>query len=462
MRPLAVLLALFLLPTVSLADATGTADRVDAFLRAEMDRNRIPGAAVAVLRDGKLVKLATYGTANLETGAPVTADTRFQIASATKLFTSALLMDLVDEGKVGLDDPVTRYLPQAPPAWSAITVRQLASHASGMARVPPNPSLRTMDEALSAAMKLPLATRPGETNAYGSDDFTVLAAVLEKAGGAPYPQLLKQRVLEPLGLARSAFDNARLDPPHVVLTYDELPGRAGTYEWKAGTQQRYAFLYPSYTYAAGGLFSSIGDMAAFVGGVLDGKLFGAKALQEMWTPVALAGGKPGGFATGWTVASERGRRKLGHSGGPALADVAVYPDQSLAVVVLTNQRKLYPTLASAVARFYLPDNGFTGRPALPDPNPARTASHLALVHSLMLGKAEAGSFAAALHPDLPEINEWIQLRTGGYAPPRLLELLEDAASSRTYRSTHGDRGSLLWRFDADADGRIRDVEVNEE
>lgn len=462
MRILIVLLACLTWPLAASAAATAPDARVDEFLRAEMARGRIPGAAVAVLKDGKLVKLAAYGTANLETGAPATVDTRFQIASATKLFTSALLMDLVDEGKVGLDDPVSKYLPQAPPAWSAITVRHLAAHASGMARVPPDPSLRTMDDALAAAMKLPLATRPGETNAYGSDDFTVLAAVLEKAGGAPYPQLLKQRVLDPLGLAHSAFDNARLDPPHIVLTLDELPGRAGTYEWKAGTQQRYAFLYPHYTYAAGGLFSSIGDMAAFVGGVLDGKLFGEQAIAQMWTPVQLANGKPGGFATGWTIGSEGGRRRLGHSGGPALADVAVYPEQSLAVIVLTNQRKLYPTLASAVARFYLADNGFTGRPAVPDTNPGRTASDLALVRSLMLGQAAEAAFSPALHADLPEINEWIQLRTGGYASPSSLELIVDEPSSRTYRSKHGDRGSLLWRLDSDAEGRIRDVEVSEE
>jgi CubicO group peptidase (beta-lactamase class C family) len=109
------------------------------------------------------------------------------------------------------------------------------------------------------------------TNAYGSDDFTVLTAILERAGGMPYQQLLEARITRPLGLASTRFDNARLDPPHIVLTMDELPNRVATYEWKNGKQQRYAFLYPHYTYAAGGLFSSITDMAAFVQAIVKGR-----------------------------------------------------------------------------------------------------------------------------------------------------------------------------------------------
>lgn len=463
-RVLMLLACAGLLPLAALAEVPDDAasQATDALMRAEMDRAHIPGAAVAVLRDGKLVKLSTYGIANLETGAAVGKDTRFQIASTTKLFTSVLLMDLVDEGRIGLDDPVGKFLPQAPASWADITVGQLASHASGMARVPPDPTIGSVDDAVAAAMKLPLATRPGQTNAYGSDDFAVLTAILERAGGMPFQPLLESRVLQPLGLAHTRFDNARLDPPHIVLSYDELPARAGTYEWKDGRQQRYVFLYPTYTYAAGGLFSTITDMAAFVGGVLDGRLFGAEAMERMWQPVVLADGKPGTFATGWTVGREHGRRKVGHSGGPALGDVAVYPEQKLAVIVLTNQRKLYPTLAQDVARLYLPANDFKGLPAIADSNPALTAAHMKLVSALMRGQAAAASFAPSVQGDVAQINEWLQLRTGSLPPADRLELVKDAANSRTYRSVHAQGRTLLWRIDADADGKVADVEASEE
>lgn len=456
---LAVFTTLFAAPAVLARDSGAD---TDAYLRAEMARNHIPGAAVAVIQGGKLVKLQAYGIANLETGAPVGTDSRFQIASATKLFTSLLLMDQVAQGHVRLDDPVSKYVADLPASWSAITVRQLASHVSGMAPVPPNAAITSVAQAVAAATKVPLANAPGVTNAYGSDDFTVLTAVLERAGGLPFQQLLEARITRALGLEATRYDNARLDPPHIVLTLDELPNRVATYEWKKGKQQRYAFLYPGYTYAAGGLFSSIADMAVFVQAVLDGRLVDDKLRAEMWTPVTLANGKPGGFATGWTVGSERGRRKVGHSGGPALADVAVYPEQDLAVVVLTNQRKLFPTLASGVARLYLPPTNFVGAPAIADSKPELTKRLSLVIAALTTGKAQARDFAPSAHADLAEINEWLQLRVGGLPAMTGLELVGEEAGRRTYRARHGEDQSVLWKFKLDAQGLVEEVDVSDE
>ena len=135
------------LPPAVLARDSG--QDTDAFLRAEMARNHIPGAAVAVIQGGKLVKLQAYGVGNLETGTPVSTDSRFQIASATKLFTSMLLMDQVAQGNIRLDDPVSKYVNDVPASWSAITVRQLASHVSGMAPVPPNATITSVEQAVT-------------------------------------------------------------------------------------------------------------------------------------------------------------------------------------------------------------------------------------------------------------------------------------------------------------------------
>ena len=458
-------LALFLLalPCAG-AGASTTADvdaSVDRFINAEMSRSHIPGAAVAVISEGKLVKLKAYGIANLESGALATVTSAFQIASATKLYTSILLMDQVAQGTISLDAPISTYLGKVPPAWSEVTVRQLASHVSGMAPAPPNASITSLDDALALAMKVPLASAPGTTNAYGSDDFTVLTAVLERASGSPFQHLLHARISKPLALSTTRFDNARLDGPHIVLTMDELPGRVATYEWKNGVQQRYAFLYPTYTYAAGGLFSSITDMAAFVGAVLDERLLVADLREQMWKPVTLSNGKAGGFATGWTVGLEGGRRKVGHSGGPALSDVVVYPDDKLAVIVLTNQRKLYPNLAQRVARHYLPPHSFTGSPAIPDDDPALATRLASIGAALSRGQAPESAFAASARPDLAQINEWLQLRLGGLPTPSNFELLE-TAPLRVYRARHGNEGHYLWKFKLDAQGLIEEVDVTDE
>ena len=451
--------------TMALVAAPAAADRsarVDKLLASEMQRAHIPALAVAVLKDGKLVKLQAYGTANLEAGAAATVDTPFQIASATKLFTSVLLMDQVAQGRIDLDAPVSRYLPEAPAAWADMRIRHLAAHASGLPPTPPDADLGSVGNGLSATYQQALVSTPGATNAYGSNDFTVLAAVLERVSGQDFRALLQSRISDRLALPSTRFDNAQLDKPHIVLVFDEIPGRAGTYQWVDGRNQRYAFLYPHYTQAAGGLFSSISDMAGFVGGILDGRLLDDGLLERMWAPVELAGGKPGGFAIGWTVGTERGHRRVGHSGGPALADVAIYPDDDVAVIVLGNQRSYYPILASEVARLYLPGKPFVGQPAIIDDRPEVTRALSGLVAELMQGRAAAEPFADSIRPDLALINRWLQLRAGHLSAPTAMELVGASSQKRSYRTRHGDERSLLWHFDFDAAGKITNVDVGDE
>lgn len=108
------------------------ADAIDDYLRTEMQKRSIPGLALAVVRDGSVVKMQGYGFANLEHDVPVTPDTIFELASVTKQFTATAIMRLVEEGKVGLDDPIARRLSGAPETWKAITVRHLLTHTSGL------------------------------------------------------------------------------------------------------------------------------------------------------------------------------------------------------------------------------------------------------------------------------------------------------------------------------------------
>ncbi|WP_404372526.1 serine hydrolase domain-containing protein [Corallococcus coralloides] len=439
-------------------------DKVDAFLRAEMTRNHIPGAAVAVVRDGKVIKLTAYGTANLEWNASASTRTAFQIASGTKMFTAVLLMDFVGQGKLRLEDRVCQYIAECPPAWKDITLLHLASHTSGLKPGPVDADNASVTAAIVAAKGAPLASAPGEKNAYGSDDFVLLTHVLEKVGGAPYEQLLRDRIFNPLGMTNSGFDHATLTEQHVVMTSDVVMERSATYQWKTDHQQQYWFMYPYYTLSAGGLFSSVMDMSRFTAALMSDKILNSELRSAMWTQPKLNDGKPSSFAVGWTVGQYRGRREVGHSGGPALSDTVIYPDDKLAVVVLTNQRKLSPTLAHGVANFYLPPPPFLTDSGITDATPERTQVLKELLPALFEGKAEARHFTGAAKEALADLNEWLPIERGGWPRLSRLVLLQDSSDhlSRTYRAVYGKDQTLRWKVTFDPAGLISELEPTDE
>ena len=437
------------------------ADKVDQFMQKEMARSHIPGAAVAVVQNGKVVKLAAYGTADLENKQAASAGTAFQIASATKMFTGVVLMQLVGEGKIELDAPVSRYLADTPGKWSAMTVRQLANHTAGL---PPGPMPAEIDstaKAVEVAKKQSMLAKPGELSQYGSLDFSVLAAIVEKAGGAPVEDLIAQRIAKPLGMSATRFDPPANPAGSTVV---HLPGRAVTYEWKAGSQQAYRFPYHGYTYAAGGALASIADMSKFMQAMMRDAPLGAAQKETMWEPALLNNGKRGGFAIGWTVSTFRGEREVGHSGGPALSDVVYYPARKLAVVVLTNQRTLVPNLAHAIASQYLPAPSFINEPSIADEAPDLNARLIVAVNDLADGKAGPARFAGKAREELADLNAVMPLQLGGLPPMTRLVLLSDSPDHRrrVYRAVYGKDQSLRWTVSFDQDRRITDIASAEE
>jgi CubicO group peptidase (beta-lactamase class C family) len=436
------------------------ADEIDDFLQREMARNHIPGAAVAVVKDGKLVKLAAYGVADLENNVPVSVQSAFQIASSTKLFTSTLLMQLAGEGRIELDAPVSRYVPEAPDSWRAITVRQLAAHASGMPPGPPNADTPDAAAAVKAALLKPLAKTPGEVSAYGSDDFSVLTYIIEKTGGKTLPELIAERITRPLGMSATRFDNAAIGKDRIVVSSDIVPNRVSTYQWKDGAQQSYRFLYPSYTISAGGMFSSAQDLGAFLLGISASSLLAQPLQEKMWIPYQLNSGKPSSFSLGWTVSTYRGERQVGHSGGPALADVVWYPAKKLGIVVLTNQRRMSPVLAHGVANFYLAPPAFLKDAGIADGQPKRTEALKPLLLALANGKADGVQFS---DPALAaELNEWFPKQLGAMPPLSRLVLLSDSGDERAYRAVHGATQSVRWTVKYGKDGKISELDLADE
>lgn len=440
--------------------------RIDAYVSGVMERLHVPGVVVAVVRDGKVDKLTTYGMANLEWQLPVTSDTSFQIASTTKIFTATLVMLLVQEGKLALDAPVSRYLPDAPAAWKAVTIAHLAGHTSGIANVF-DPKLASVGAAYAAIREKPLGSAPGAKASYVSGDFVVLSQILEKVTGASFPELVRQRLVAPLGLACTTFEDATGEG--VVRTAKVIPRRASVYRWEDGAQRLQWFLYPPYTYSMGGAFSCADDLVKWAVAMDEGKLLTAASERRAATAFRLSDGRDGGFGVGFAVGAQRGRRRVSHSGGPALADMVRLPDEKLTVIALANQHKLNPVLAGSIMGLLLPARADAG---IRDGQPAWTQRLRALVGGLADGSFAEDSLAPGSKDELgPALRQWGPMIAGGWAPLDAWTLIEErkagqkqaskrpgVRTTRVYRALHGGV-AVRWTFELDEAGRLVELDA---
>lgn len=453
MRPLLAALA----ASALLASPTH-ADPVDDLVRGYMEAGHVPGAAVAVVESGRITKLQGYGAANLEWGGPATADTPFQTASASKIFAGVVLMRLVEQGKVGLDDPISRWFEGAPESWSRIRVRHLAGHMSGLPDGLGLPPSATVHEVAAEAMKRPLAYEPGSQSRYGLTDFIVMTAILEKAGGATYPELVRREIVEPLGLTHTGFTMTTQEGP--VRSSSLMPGRSAVYAWRDTAQREETYLYPVHAYAAGGLYSSARDFATLMAALESGALLKPRSVTLLTTPARLDDGREGDFGVGWTFRRRGGVEMAGHSGGPALADVLYAPSHDLTVIVLTNQRLFYPIVAQSIVDLKLPAP--KAETPIRDASPALTATLRAFLGEAAAGKVDDARFAEKGAGAAGYYRQWgvAMLRTVGAV--RSLDLmaerrLESGQLRRRYRIGF-ERGVIDFVVRTEPDGRFVEVQ----
>jgi len=443
--------------------ATGAAgSAVDDYLHAVLEKNQVPGAAVAIVRDGKVERLSAYGLADLESEVKVGTETSFQIASATKVLTGTLVMILVQEGKLDLDAPLSKYLPDAPETWKGLTVRHLTSHASGLKDLPDeDTSTGTVAERYEAAKKTSLAYVPGERTEYALTDFVVLTHILEKVSGESFEQLLGSRIIQPLGFSCTRYEHAKQEGP--VRIGDVIPRRASLYRFVDGVPQRAWFLYPPHTYSAGGIFSCVKDLARWAVAMDQGTLLTPAMQQAGATPFKLKDGSAGDFGVGFAVSRLRGLPTFGHSGGGALGDVLRVPEKKLTVIVLTNKQGLIPVLAPRIASLYLPPPSELDSPGIPDPEPALTATLRGVVEGLGSGTFDEAAFAPSAQQGLlPMLRRFSTPGSALYPPVRRVVLLEDRKASaprkRVLRVVYGEDISVKWTFSLDAAGKVLDLE----
>lgn len=342
------------------ADPSATADE---WIREQMSARKIPGLAVAVVQDGRVVFERGYGLASVELNVPVTTSTRFVIASTTKAWSSTAVMLLVEQGRLRLDQPVGDVLPDLPEAWRGVTIRRLLSHTSGLPDVVESPNTGTMiahtrDSALALAAARSLDFAPGARWAYNQTNYVLLGMVIDRVGGMPFQDWILKRIAEPLGLGTAIFGDARAVVGGRASNYTRWALTATGPPKQLDSLRPYPYTYEPFMHMAAGLNVSAGDLARFGDAVRAGKVLQPALRDTLWTAVRLADGKTfrfggtAGFGLGWQVDDDPAGRWVGMEGG-ATAAFRVYPGKRLSVAVLTNLQGAGPgDLVHGVAAFF--------------------------------------------------------------------------------------------------------------
>jgi len=346
-----LLLPLILAGVASLPVAR--ADEVDDYVEAEIERQRVPGASIAVLSNGDIVKLKGYGLANVEHAVPASERTIFQSGSVGKQFTATLVMLLVEEGKLALDDRLAEHIPDAPDAWRDITVRHLLTHTSGLSNaVYDKIDLRrdyTEDELAREIAALPLDFPPGDRWSYSNSGYVMLGVLIGKVTGTFYGDLLRQKIFEPIGMTTA----------RIISEADIVPNRAAGYRLVDGELKNQDWVSPSLnTTADGALYLTALDMAKWETALAKNELLEPESLRLMWTPVTLNDGSTAPYGFGWEVTEMRGHRVIQHAGRwqGFGSHIARYVDDALTVVVLTNLSQANPArIAVGIAGLYEPE-----------------------------------------------------------------------------------------------------------
>ncbi len=348
----AAFLALIVAWTMTAIASDQTGDAVDQFVRSEMENQRIPGLALLVSRGGEPIRSQGYGFANVELQVPVKPETVFQSGSMGKQFTATAVMMLVEEGKVSLEDPLTKFFPDAPSAWKQVTVRQLLSHTAGFTDYPKNFNFRkdyTEDEELKIAEGIPLAYPPGTNWSYSNMGYATLGFLIHKVTGKFYGDFLQERIFQPLGM----------NTTRIINEADIIPNRAAGYRMVKGELKNQEWVAPMInTTADGSLYFSIVDLAKWDAALYTEKLLKRPSLNQMWTIAKLKNGKPnsGDYGFGWFMETKKGHKVIGHGGSwqGFKTHISRYVDDKLTVVVLINQGDADPEpITDRVAEMYL-------------------------------------------------------------------------------------------------------------
>lgn len=310
------------------------AGRIDAAI-APYFKADAPGATVVVVKDGKPVLRKAYGMADTTKNVRMAPDMALRIGSLTKQFTSTAILMLAEEGRLSLDDDITKHLPDYPTRGKKITIEHLLTHTSGIASYTGKPGYGagmardvTVAGMIDSFKNDPLDFEPGSQFRYNNSGYFLLGAIIEKIAGQSYAGFLEQRIFKPLGMQDTYYEGHGASRAPVAAGHTRSSAGFGPARPLSMTQP----------YAAGSLVSTVDDLARWDAAVAAGRLLKPASWQRAFTPYRLSDGKPTSYGYGWGIGQVQGEKAISHSGGiNGFTSFALrLPDQKVYVAVLTN------------------------------------------------------------------------------------------------------------------------------
>ena len=436
--------------------------KIDQFVRAEMARQKIPGVAIAVVKNAAVVKIDGYGLANVEHQVPVTPATIFQSGSLGKQFTATAVMLQVEDGKLALTDSVTKYFPDAPPTWRAITVENLLTHTSGIPDYTDGTidyrKDYTEDELAKFAYGLKLEFPPGSRWNYSNTGYVLLGAIVRKVSGSFYGDVLAARVFKPIGMTTA----------RVIDEADIVPNRAAGYRLEKGELKNQQWVAPRLnTTADGSLYFSARDLVAWDTAVRTRAIIKPESWDRILKPVRLTSGKTYPYGFGWSI-DERGEQPMHSHGGSwqgFKTQFSRFIGDQLSIIVLANLAQANPErFADGIAAIV---NERLAAPTLrptEDKETAVTARLEALLQRAREGTLAPSEFAyirAGFFPDAAKAYQE-RLRELGPAGKLILVRRNDLGDDRvyTYEIAFGSR-TMYYTVALAPDGKIAQFSLRE-
>lgn len=427
----------------TLQPRAGDLDRIDSIVAAEMRRSSVQGAAVAVFAKDRPILAKGYGMANLETGTAASAETVFRIGSLTKQFTAVAIMQLIEQGKLALDDEITKYLPDFPTQGHKVTIRHLLTHTSGIKNYTAlgpkvwNETFRldqTDDQMIALFKDQPFDFNPGERFNYTNSGFYLLGVIIQKVARIPYPQYLRERLFVPLGLRSTSYCDDRSIVRH----------RAQGYEVAGAEVVNAAPISMTVPGAAGAICSTVQDLALWQRSLDDARLITPASRDAMRTAAITADGKASNYGFGLGIGSFEGRRLISHSGGVNgfVAWLGSFPADDLTIVVLTNSGSgPAPHIGLVIGRVML---------GLPMPT-VRDLPITAADRALAIGSYDLGPVTLLVRA----VGDQLQAQLGPQPPTRLLH-----QGGGEYRAERNSDIVLRFRASKGVSEVIVDIEGN--
>ncbi len=442
---------------------------IDRYVAAEMTREKTPGVAVGIYNRGRILLAKGYGLANVELNVPVKPETIFQSGSVGKQFTAAGILFLVEEGKLSLDDSITKFFPDAPESWKTVRIKNLLSHTSGLAEYessertgPAGPFyLRldfTEDELVKKMYALPIEFQPGEKWDYRNTNYVLLGVIIHKLTGKFYADFLHDRIFAPLGM-----NSTRL-----ISEADIIPNRSAGYELAGDSLKNQSWVSPTFNSTAdGALYFNVLDLAKWDAALYDTSLLKQSSLDAWWTVFPLTDGKSNrahyGFA--WEITQMNGHKLIEHSGSwqGFMTHIARYVDDGITVVALANCAAADPTqIAHVVAGLANPALDPPKHTAIEDRQPDLAARMRALIGEIVAGKDVKSQLSSELAALVDQYAATFTAQVKPVWPPDSVSLLKrniaDGESVSEFRATKAGESRVI-TFGVAKDGKVSTLRV---